>query len=299
MATLPGGRFVLGLSGSPGAGKSTLAAALAKAYGVPVVPLDGFHRPNFELVAMGRLEHKGAPDTFDTDGYAALLRRLHAGGSVLAPSFDHGRPDPVPDTIEIPADAELVVTEGNYLLLDEPRWQAVHRELDAVWHLVVDETTRVDRLVRRHVEAGRSTDDARAWVARVDQANADLVEAAAGRADEVLDLSAWSGEVHVAPSGLPPDRVEVIHHVDADEPRYEYDLIWITVGSARILARRYSDTPQQASLMSIEDNGATRFIHAADLTSPLLATAIAHLRSMGVEDVQRLGGGSGYAPVDL
>jgi uridine kinase len=304
VAALPGGRFVLGLSGSPGAGKSTLAAALAKAYGVPVVPLDGFHRPNFELVAMGRLDHKGAQDTFDAEGYAALLRRLHparsgGSGSVLAPSFAHGRPDPVPDTIVIPADAELVVTEGNYLLLDEPRWQAAHRELDAVWHLVVDETTRVDRLVRRHVEAGRSADDARAWVARVDQANADLVEAAAGRADEVLDLTAWSGDLHVAPSGLPPDRVEVIHHVDADEPLSEYDLIWITVGSARILARRYSDTQQQASLMSIEENGVRRFIHAADLTSPLLATAIAHLRSMGVEDVQRLGGGSGYAPVDL
>lgn len=134
------------------------------------------------------------------------------------------------------------------------------------------------------------------------------MEAAAGRADEVLDLSAWGGEVHVPASELPPDRVEVIHHVDGDKPdeldslltdRYEYDLIWITVGSSRILARRYSDTPQQASLMSIEENGVRRFIHAADLTSPLLAAAVAHLRSMGVEDVQRLGGGSGYAPVDL
>ncbi len=93
---------MLGLSGSPGAGKSTLAAALATAYGVPVVPMDGFHRPNAELVAMGRLEHKGAPDTFDAEGYAALLRRLHVGGTVLAPSFEHGQPDPLPDTIEIP-----------------------------------------------------------------------------------------------------------------------------------------------------------------------------------------------------
>ena len=123
----------------------------------------------------------------------------------------------------------------------------------------------------------------------------------------MLDLTDWGGEVHVAPAGLPPDRVEVEHHVDADEPgedglhsyRYEYDLIWITVGSARILARRYSDTPQQASLMSIEENGGRRFIHAVDLTSPLVAAAVAYLSSIGVEDVQRLGGGSGYAPVDL
>ena len=51
--------------------------------------------------------------------------------------------------------------------------------------------------------------------------------------------------------------------------------------------------------MSIEENGATRFIHASDLTSPLVAAAVAHLTSIGVEDVQRLGGGSGYASVDL
>ncbi len=192
---LPSGRFVLGLSGSPGAGKSTLAAALAAAYGCPVVPMDGFHRPNAELVAMGRLDAKGAPDTFDAEGYAALLRRLQCGGDVLAPSFEHGQPDPLPDTIEIPCGAGLVVTEGNYLLLDEARWRTAALECDAVWHLVTDETTRIERLVARHVEAGRSLDDASAWVARIDQANADLVEAAAGSADEVLDLTEWSGRV--------------------------------------------------------------------------------------------------------
>ena len=186
---------MLGLSGAPGSGKSTLASALAAAYGVPVVPMDGFHRPNAELVAMGRLDAKGAPDTFDAEAYAALLHRLHGGGTVLAPSFDHGQPDPLPDSIEVPAAAGLVVTEGNYLLLDEPRWRAVRRECDAVWHVVTDEASRVERLVQRHVEAGRAPSDARAWVSRVDQANADLVEAAAPRADLVLDLTAWSGVI--------------------------------------------------------------------------------------------------------
>lgn len=191
-------RFVLGLSGAPGAGKSTLAAALAAAYGVPVVPMDGFHRPNAELVAMGRLDAKGAPDTFDAEAFAALLRRLQAGGTVLAPSFDHRLPDPVPDAIEIPGEAGLVVTEGNYLLLDEPRWHAVRRECDAVWHLVCDEETRIERLVQRHNDSGKDPAHAREWVLRVDQPNADLVEAAAARpgaADEVLDLTDWSGAI--------------------------------------------------------------------------------------------------------
>ena len=152
---LPSCRLVLGLTGSPGAGKTTLAAALATAYGVPVVPMDGFHRPNAELVAMGRLDHKGAPDTFDAEGYAGCCGGCSAGGDVWAPAFDHRLPDPLPEAIEVPSEAGLVVTEGNYLLLDEHRWRAVRRELDAVWHLVTDESVRVERLVQRHVEAGQ------------------------------------------------------------------------------------------------------------------------------------------------
>jgi pantothenate kinase len=191
--SLPPGRVVLGLSGAPGSGKSTLASALASAYGVPVVPMDGFHRTNAELSRMGRLDAKGAPDTFDAAGYAALLARLHAGETVLAPAFDHRQPDPVAEAIEVPAEAGLVVTEGNYLLLDRPEWRAVRRHLDAVWHLVTDEAERVERLVRRHLPTGRSEADAREWVRRVDQPNAEVVETVADRATLVLDLSDWSG----------------------------------------------------------------------------------------------------------
>jgi pantothenate kinase len=175
---------LLGLTGAPGAGKTTYAASL----GLPVVPMDGFHYADVELVRRGLLDAKGAPDTFDAPGYAALLRRVRAGEpDVVAPSFDRGLEQPLAGAIAVPA-AGTVVTEGNYLLLDEPRWRAVRAEVDVIWHLHLDDAVRRERLVARHVEFGKTPDEARAWVARVDDANARLVEAAAARADLVVEL---------------------------------------------------------------------------------------------------------------
>lgn len=179
---------LLGLTGAPGVGKSTLAARLAARLGTPVVPMDGFHFADVELVRRGLLDRKGAPDTFDAAGYAALLRRVRAGEpDVVAPSFDRDLEQPLAGAIAVPA-IGTVVTEGNYLLLDEPRWHGVRAEIDVVWHLQVDADVRRERLVSRHVAFGKSLAEARAWVARVDEPNARLVEAAAERADLVVDL---------------------------------------------------------------------------------------------------------------
>jgi pantothenate kinase len=182
---------LLGITGAPGAGKSTFAAWVASAYGGVVLPMDGFHLADVELVRRGLRDRKGAPETFDAEGYAALLARVAAGeAAVLAPAFERGIEQPVAGSIAVPGSG-LVVTEGNYLLVDEPRWQAVRDQLDTVWHVRVDEELRLERLVARHVEFGKTPDEARAWVERVDQPNAVLVEAAASRADRVLDLTDW------------------------------------------------------------------------------------------------------------
>jgi pantothenate kinase len=184
---------LLGISGAPGAGKSTYAAALAAQHGGVVVPMDGFHLADVELRRRGLLDRKGAPETFDAEGYAALLARVAAAEHlVMAPAFDRAIAQPVAGALAVPPDAPLVVTEGNYLLLDEPRWRAVRDRLDAVWHVRVDEELRLERLVARHVEFGKTPEEARAWVERVDQPNAVLVEAAAHRADRVLDLTEWT-----------------------------------------------------------------------------------------------------------
>lgn len=185
---VPPGIRLLGITGAPGAGKSTLAAALRERDGVTVVPMDGFHYADVELVRRGLRERKGAPETFDAEGYAALVRRIRDGeADVVAPMFERDIEQPIAGAIAVPARG-TVVTEGNYLLLDEPRWRAVRDQLDAVWHVVVDDAVRRERLVARHIRFGKTPDEARAWVASVDEPNARLVEACRERADLVVEL---------------------------------------------------------------------------------------------------------------
>src|SRR3954451_17705308 len=114
--------------------------------GLPVVPMDGFHYADVELVRRGLRDRKGAPETFDAEGYAALLRRVRAGeADVVAPMFERDLEQPIAGAIAVPATG-TVVTEGNSLLLDEPRWRDVRAEIDLVWHLSLAEEVRVERL---------------------------------------------------------------------------------------------------------------------------------------------------------
>ncbi len=185
-----GPRRILGLAGAPGAGKSTIAAAVVRALGAAatLVPMDGFHQACGELVRLGRRDRMGAPDTFDTAGYVALLRRLREAGPapVYAPTFDRRMEEPVAGAIRVDPVVPLVVTEGNYLLLDGGGWQHVRPLLDEVWFVGVADELRVERLIQRHIRHGKNPDAAREWVLRSDEANARLVAAARQRADLVI-----------------------------------------------------------------------------------------------------------------
>ncbi|MFD6476121.1 nucleoside/nucleotide kinase family protein [Streptomyces anulatus] len=188
-----GGRCVLGIAGPPGAGKSTLAEQLVTALDgrAALVPMDGFHLAAAELGRLGRADRKGAPDTFDAAGYTALLRRLRAPDpvhAVYAPAFDRSLEEPVAGSLPVPPGVPLVVTEGNYLLLDDGPWAPVRGLLDEVWFLDLDPEVRVRRLVDRHVRHGRPRHRAEEWVTRSDEANARLVERGRDRADLIVRL---------------------------------------------------------------------------------------------------------------
>jgi pantothenate kinase len=183
-------RAVLGITGSPGAGKSTLVEALTRELGSGVahVPMDGFHLADVTLTALGRREAKGAPDTFDVGGYVALLRRVRADAEdvIYAPAFERELEQPLAGAIAVPRSARLVLTEGNYLLLGSGGWSQVRPLLDEVWFCDPDPARRLARLTARHVAFGKTPSRAASWVASVDQPNAELVEATRDRADLVV-----------------------------------------------------------------------------------------------------------------
>ncbi len=198
----PGARLLVGIAGAPGAGKTTAADALRAALidvAVPtaVVPMDGFHLADVTLRRLGRLDRKGAPDTFDGDGFVALLRRLRAetARTVYAAGFERGLEQPIAASVAVDPEVQVVVTEGNYLLLDADPWNQVPDLLDEVVYVDLDPAERRRRLRARHEQFGKSPDAARRWVDEVDEPNAVLVEASAARASRRVSLPAsYSGD---------------------------------------------------------------------------------------------------------
>ena len=186
-----GARFVLGIVGPPGAGKSTLAEQLRDILNesgrlAVVAPMDGFHRSNAELDAMGARPRKGEPDTFDADAYVAALRRVRGQVRVEWPTFSRVTDEPVPGGVVIDGEP-IVITEGNYLLLDEGPWKDVRGLLDEAWFVDVPDEVLVPRLLERFLAGGRSRAEAEAKIAESDLRNAALVRATRDRADLVLD----------------------------------------------------------------------------------------------------------------
>lgn len=172
-----GVRKILGIVAPPGAGKSTLAEALMAHYPRQLqgVPMDGFHLANGELARLGRQLRKGAPDTFDAAGYVNLMRRLKnqsASETIYAPEFRRDLEEAVAGAIAVAPETPLVITEGNYLLLDDAPWVQVREFVDEIWYLDVPDGLRRERLLARHMRFGRSHDQALDWMESTDEPNA-------------------------------------------------------------------------------------------------------------------------------
>ena len=181
-----GSRVLLGLAGEPGAGKSTAAARLlldADQAGVTaaVVPMDGFHLAHSVLESRAMTDVKGAPETFDAHGFVALVERIHAqrpgDPTIWAPEFRREIEDAVAGAIEVPADTQLVIVEGNYVLLDEEPWARLALLFDVAWMLTPSAERRLARLMARHESYGNDPADARRRALGPDQTNAERVRA--------------------------------------------------------------------------------------------------------------------------
>jgi pantothenate kinase len=184
-----GGRRLLGVTGAPGAGKSTLAAEVVHALGGDAVllPMDGFHLAQVRLEELGRTTTKGAIDTFDGGGFVHLLRRVRAADEdvVHAPTFRRDLEEPIAGAIAVHRGIPLVVVEGNYLLAEEPPWGEVAGLLDETW-FVDPGALRREWLVSRHMTFGRDRAAAEERSDGSDHVNALLVESTRHRADVLV-----------------------------------------------------------------------------------------------------------------
>jgi len=187
-----GRRVMIGLSGAPGAGKSTLAADLVDALApnpAVVVPLDGFHLASGVLAGTELAERRGAIDTFDGEGFGSLVTRLRADRTTLyAPRYAREIEDPIASAIVIPQQVRYLVVEGNYLLAQSSPWREARQQMDEVWYIDIDPAVRLARLVARHKEFGKSSADAHRWSHGSDEVNARMIESCRRSADLVVNV---------------------------------------------------------------------------------------------------------------
>jgi pantothenate kinase len=173
------GRTIVAIAGAPGSGKSTLAANLVAALpqgSAAAVPMDGFHYDDAVLDRIGWRQRKGAPETFDFDGYESLIERLRKGDrDVAVPHFDRSMELSRAAAAIIPKDARIIVTEGNYLLLDEAPWDRLASLFDVTVFLDVPREELERRLIQRWLDHGRTPEAGRAWVDSNDLPNVDRV----------------------------------------------------------------------------------------------------------------------------
>ena len=168
-----GRRIAACLAAPPAAGKSTLCCYLEELsrsdpelIPVQAVGIDGFHYPQKHLDACGLARIKGAPETYDVAELRRRIEQLNEPDQRW-PVYDRRIHDPIDGAVEIAAD--IVIVEGNWLLLDEPPWNALRCDYSVF--LRAGEESQLERIVRRKMQGGYPENEARAFVKNNDWPN--------------------------------------------------------------------------------------------------------------------------------
>ena len=186
-------RTMIGIVGKPGAGKSTVVTEIQKQFStedVAIIPMDGYHLSNEELIRLGRRERKGAPDTFDVEGFISLITRVRNEidkdhtfhifhREIEASKADEGI---------VLRNTKVIVIEGNYLFSEEHNWSEVFPLLDQSWFIEIDDEIRMQRLITRHIKYGKTPQEAEDWSRGSDEANAKFIAKTASRAERIIKL---------------------------------------------------------------------------------------------------------------
>ncbi len=179
------GRFVVAVAGPPGAGKSTLSEALVDQLGdiAAVLPMDGFHMDNADLIELGLLPRKGAPETFHAEAFGELLSDVRTQDTVDYPTFDRSMDRTVPNGGRIGPHTRIIVAEGNYLLLKDKPWDQLATLFDMTVLLEVPRDVLEARLIQRWLDHDMSEADAIARARGNDMVNVDTVINRSGTPD--------------------------------------------------------------------------------------------------------------------
>ena len=187
-------RTIIGIVGKPGAGKSTVVEEIAKRFDsntVSIIPMDGFHLSNEELISLGRRERKGAPDTFDVEGFTSLIKKVKIDYNIdhRFPIFHREIEASVDNEGIVPKESRVVVIEGNYLFSTDHNWGGIYSLLNHTWFIEIDDEVRVERLIARHVRYGKTPAEAEAWSRGSDETNARFIGLTANRAENRIYLT--------------------------------------------------------------------------------------------------------------